>query len=222
MLKEKSHCCIKQDINITLRSLVINKLFFGSSLKTCHSQKTLRIVIEIHTKQHSCRIIQIPITKQTKLPENRRYFFPNSHFWKTTISYTLTYCTKNSILIKVRYFQIGIDHCFPTIFSTTLHQQMVILLLRHYCSSTFYTKISPTFVSERTHKTLFFRIDNYNKLIGIWNPDIVYFQKHKRFDTINSLSNSTFCTIRNVLTYYISIVLYSIKYNTTIAIKKGT
>ena len=45
MFEEKCHTCVEEIEKATLDTLIVNKLIFVSSNKTCHSQPELRIFV---------------------------------------------------------------------------------------------------------------------------------------------------------------------------------
>ena len=47
MFEEKCHTCVEEIEKATLDTLIVNKLIFVSSNKTCHSQPELRIFVDI-------------------------------------------------------------------------------------------------------------------------------------------------------------------------------
>ena len=96
--------------------------------------------------------------QQVEFFKDGGYFFANGGFRQASAVDSGAYRTDDDILVEVADLQVGVGDCLPTVFAAPLHQQVVVLVLRHDRRHAFYPLVSPAFICERTHIALFLSI----------------------------------------------------------------
>ena len=125
------------------------------------------------------------------------------------------------MFVKVGYFKVRICYCLPSVFPAPLYQILVIYLLRHDGCRAFHPQVSPSFVRERTHISLFFRRQCDDTFASVWYFSIRNFNCGKRLDTPDRVRYIPLGFVAHVLSDDFSLVGDTEQYRAAFAVKEG-
>jgi hypothetical protein len=103
----------------------------------------LGIIIKITSEQNRRSVVKFSFMQQVEFFEDGRQILPYGRFGQTSAFDAPRYRAHDGMFVKVGYFKVGIRHSLPSLFSSTLHQVLVVYFLRHGgCHFRFHTFIT--------------------------------------------------------------------------------
>lgn len=101
------------------------------------------IIIKITSEQNRRSVVKFSFMQQVEFFEDGRQILPYGRFGQTSAFDAPRYRAHDGMFVKVGYFKVGIRHSLPSLFSSTLHQVLVVYFLRHGgCHFRFHTFIN--------------------------------------------------------------------------------